>query len=406
MLPLLRNFPVIWLNESSGFSSNNPGHAPRQDPQLTQVTRSIVTFMNITADHADSGTRGTSEYQRPYEKRGSEQAKECLQKKAADRNKDPEDPTERYRPPAGIPDGSKRTAHPHGSHGYSDAEECKEPYGVVPCRGDEPGRLDEDGDKEEDQKEGDEPVPCRALPLIFGQPAVLEPGLEEGQRDDGKCPGQFHHNGVGSSNDPIDRGGRDNRGGVVDCGAGPEPEGRLREAEQVAEHGEEDRCQDIVDNDDRDRDRNGRAGRPDDGAHGGNCRGPADGRAVRDKDPGVTLDSEGPADNDTGSNADDERPDHDRQAGKTDCCNLPEGHAGAEQNNRCLEDCLLCKRLSACPFLPLAKDLANSKADEDGGNRPAEDGDEYADLPGNAGDDEHREETVRYAESSRNAGRE
>ncbi len=45
--PLSRNFSITWLNESSGFCSKNPGHASQQEPQLTQVERSILTFMCI-----------------------------------------------------------------------------------------------------------------------------------------------------------------------------------------------------------------------------------------------------------------------------------------------------------------------------------------------------------------------
>lgn len=50
MLPLMRYFSIIWLNESSGSCSNNPGHASQHEPQLTQVMRSITTFTNILPD--------------------------------------------------------------------------------------------------------------------------------------------------------------------------------------------------------------------------------------------------------------------------------------------------------------------------------------------------------------------
>jgi hypothetical protein len=48
ILPSIRYFSTILLNESSGSSSNNPGHASQHEPQLTQVDRSIFTFIVIS----------------------------------------------------------------------------------------------------------------------------------------------------------------------------------------------------------------------------------------------------------------------------------------------------------------------------------------------------------------------
>jgi hypothetical protein len=45
MLPLSRNFLIIWLKVSSGFSSNNPGQVSEHVPQLVQFARSIITFI-------------------------------------------------------------------------------------------------------------------------------------------------------------------------------------------------------------------------------------------------------------------------------------------------------------------------------------------------------------------------
>lgn len=44
MLPLSRNFSIIWLKVSSGFCSNNKGHVSEHVPQLVQFARSIITF--------------------------------------------------------------------------------------------------------------------------------------------------------------------------------------------------------------------------------------------------------------------------------------------------------------------------------------------------------------------------
>ncbi len=44
---LSRNFSITWLNESSGFCSKKPGQVSQQDPQLTHVERSILTFIGI-----------------------------------------------------------------------------------------------------------------------------------------------------------------------------------------------------------------------------------------------------------------------------------------------------------------------------------------------------------------------
>ena len=45
IFPSSRNFSMTRLNESSGSCSKKPGHASQQEPQLTQVDRSIVTFI-------------------------------------------------------------------------------------------------------------------------------------------------------------------------------------------------------------------------------------------------------------------------------------------------------------------------------------------------------------------------
>ena len=45
IFPLIRYFSMIRLNESTGSCSNNPGQASQHVPQLTQVARSIVTFI-------------------------------------------------------------------------------------------------------------------------------------------------------------------------------------------------------------------------------------------------------------------------------------------------------------------------------------------------------------------------
>jgi len=45
--PLNLNFSITWLNESSGFCSKKPGQVSQQDPQLMQLERSIMTFMDI-----------------------------------------------------------------------------------------------------------------------------------------------------------------------------------------------------------------------------------------------------------------------------------------------------------------------------------------------------------------------
>jgi hypothetical protein len=50
ILPLIRYFSMIRLNESSGSCSNNPGQVSQQDPQLTQVARSIITFTDVLLD--------------------------------------------------------------------------------------------------------------------------------------------------------------------------------------------------------------------------------------------------------------------------------------------------------------------------------------------------------------------
>ena len=47
MFPADRNFSIIWLNESSGFSSKNSGHVSQQVLQLVQFGRSMLTFMMI-----------------------------------------------------------------------------------------------------------------------------------------------------------------------------------------------------------------------------------------------------------------------------------------------------------------------------------------------------------------------
>jgi len=44
ILPLSRNFSIIWLKESSGFSSNSLGHVSEHVPQLVQSERSMITF--------------------------------------------------------------------------------------------------------------------------------------------------------------------------------------------------------------------------------------------------------------------------------------------------------------------------------------------------------------------------
>ena len=50
IFPLIRYFSMIRLNESSGSCSNNPVQVSQQDPQLTQVTRSIITFTDVLLD--------------------------------------------------------------------------------------------------------------------------------------------------------------------------------------------------------------------------------------------------------------------------------------------------------------------------------------------------------------------
>jgi hypothetical protein len=51
LLPLIRYFSIIRLNESSGSCSNNPGQVSQHDPQLTQVARSIITFTGTLLDY-------------------------------------------------------------------------------------------------------------------------------------------------------------------------------------------------------------------------------------------------------------------------------------------------------------------------------------------------------------------
>ena len=45
VFPSRRYCSTTWLNESSGFCSKNPGQVSQQEPQLTHVPRSILTFM-------------------------------------------------------------------------------------------------------------------------------------------------------------------------------------------------------------------------------------------------------------------------------------------------------------------------------------------------------------------------
>jgi hypothetical protein len=54
ILPLIRNFSMIRLNESSGSCSNNPGQVSQQEPQLTHVARSIITFTIYSSIAVDS----------------------------------------------------------------------------------------------------------------------------------------------------------------------------------------------------------------------------------------------------------------------------------------------------------------------------------------------------------------
>jgi hypothetical protein len=50
ILPLIRYFSMIRLNESSGSCSKNPGQVSQHEPQLTQLARSIITFTGILLD--------------------------------------------------------------------------------------------------------------------------------------------------------------------------------------------------------------------------------------------------------------------------------------------------------------------------------------------------------------------
>lgn len=45
IFPSSRYCSITWLNESSGFCSKKPGQVSQQEPQLTHVSRSILTFM-------------------------------------------------------------------------------------------------------------------------------------------------------------------------------------------------------------------------------------------------------------------------------------------------------------------------------------------------------------------------
>lgn len=91
MLPLLRNFSVIWLNESSGLSSKKSGQASQQDPQLTQVVRSMVTFtMRSILSRGYSPTGAIKMRFTPLPARGSccrcpSQQRACLQTRPGSR---------------------------------------------------------------------------------------------------------------------------------------------------------------------------------------------------------------------------------------------------------------------------------------------------------------------------------
>jgi hypothetical protein len=58
MLPSIRYFSMIRLNESSGSCSNNPGQVSQHEPQLTHVARSIINFTSVllTMVHSKSNT--------------------------------------------------------------------------------------------------------------------------------------------------------------------------------------------------------------------------------------------------------------------------------------------------------------------------------------------------------------
>ena len=47
MLPSIRYFSMIRLNESSGSCSNNPGQVSQHEPQLTHVARSKINFTSV-----------------------------------------------------------------------------------------------------------------------------------------------------------------------------------------------------------------------------------------------------------------------------------------------------------------------------------------------------------------------